>query len=640
MRIDVKKMLFIGSHVALNDFFERAQRIGWFQFAAVQEPKRHALPKGIEDLKLAIRELSHFEVSKNPVSVNFHETPALVDRILVLKREIANLHEEIRYVKGEIVKMHPLGDFEVDDLKRLEKETNRNYRFFFVKHGRYTKEQIPNDLIFINREYDFDYYMHISKENFVMSGFAEIPIHKSLGELQNELVRLKKVSHDSEAELKSLADYLECLEDYFMHEMNAINLNFSKGDVEYCLDDNIFAIDAWLPTNQVDQIERLIKDLPVLYKEIAPLKDEKIPTYLQNKGLVAAGQDLVEIYDTPSSSEADPSSWVVWFFALFFGMIIADAGYGCIFLAFTIYLWTKVPKMKSSLGKRMVKLMTLLSCATIIWGVLIASYFSIKLEPNSKLNRVSILHYLAVHKIDYHMKTKDKTYEEWVHDFPEIQNSMVPETILETKKTTKDGKIKYVIMDQLYDSLLMEIALLVGVIHLGLSFLRNLRNHWAGIGWIAALVGGYLFFSSVISATPLVNYMGWMSASMSKIVGEQLLYGGLGTALVLALIQEKWGGLATIFKVIEVFADTLSYLRLYALGLSSMVLASTFNEMGMSAGYVGGALIILFGHIINIGLGTAAAVIHGLRLNLLEWYHHSFSGGGKKFNPLRLIIRE
>ena len=639
MRVDVKKILFMGSSHSLDLFFERAQKIGWFQFVSVTKAKAHVLPKEIEDLKVVIKELRKLPVSHKQAAMNYNEIPPIVDRILVLKREIENLHEEMRFVKAEITKMHPLGYFDVEDLVQLEMETKKRFRFFFVRHDKYLKEQIPKDLIFINREFDFDYYMLISAENFQVNGFVEIQGERSLSELERELSRLQKVNHECEAELKTMADYFESIEDLFVHKMNRINLMFSKEDAEFCLEDHLFSVDAWVPTNRLDQIGRLIKELPIYYQEVATEQGDAIPTYLENKGLGEVGQDLIEIYDTPSHSEGDPSKWVLWSFAIFFGMILSDACYGLLFLFFALFLWAKYPKMKNPLGKRMVKLITILSCTSIIWGVLIASYFSIQLKPEGSLNRFSLLHYLAIHKVDYYRAENGKTFQGWVHDFPEITNETPPEKIFSMSKVGSDEVNKYTIMEEMYNSLLMEISLIVGVIHLSLSFLRNFRKSWSGLGWIFALWGGYIFFPTIIDAVPIFNYMGWLKPHVSTVIGEQLLYGGLVLAVILALIQEKLAGIAAIFKVIEVFADTLSYLRLYALGLASMVMAMTFNEMGMAAGYIGGALIILGGHIVNIGLAAAAAVIHGLRLNFLEWYHHCYEGGGKKFNPLRLIMR-
>jgi V/A-type H+-transporting ATPase subunit I len=92
--------------------------------------------------------------------------------------------------------------------------------------------------------------------------------------------------------------------------------------------------------------------------------------------------------------------------------------------------------------------------------------------------------------------------------------------------------------------------------------------------------------------------------------------------------------------MIQVFADVLSYLRLYALALAGMIMATTFNDMGMTVGLLGGFIVILAGHAVNILLGIMAGVIHGLRLNFIEWYHFSFDGGGRLFKPLKLLKSE
>ena len=128
-----------------------------------------------------------------------------------------------------------------------------------------------------------------------------------------------------------------------------------------------------------------------------------------------------------------------------------------------------------------------------------------------------------------------------------------------------------------------------------------------------------------------------MSKQATQTVGLQLLIGGLSAAVILALIQNKLAGVLEITKLIELFADVLSYLRLYALALAGMMLADTFNRMGQGAGFALGALIIIVGHSINITVGIMGGVIHGLRLNFIEWYHHCFEGGGLLFNPLKLL---
>jgi V/A-type H+-transporting ATPase subunit I len=127
---------------------------------------------------------------------------------------------------------------------------------------------------------------------------------------------------------------------------------------------------------------------------------------------------------------------------------------------------------------------------------------------------------------------------------------------------------------------------------------------------------------------------------MAYAVGYQMIYIGVSAAVLLALIQKRLKGLTEIMNVISIFADTLSYLRLYALALASTVMAETFNELGFEVGLAVGSLIILGGHSVNLLLGSMSGVIHGLRLNFLEWYHYSFQGGGRLFAPLHRFKKQ
>ena len=167
--------------------------------------------------------------------------------------------------------------------------------------------------------------------------------------------------------------------------------------------------------------------------------------------------------------------------------------------------------------------------------------------------------------------------------------------------------------------------------------MRYLRRSWANLGWVLFAIGGYLYFPVTLNATSLIEFLGLIPKSVAETVGLQLLYGGMGLAVVLALVQKKLKGIGEIAQVIAIFADILSYLRLYALALASTIMARTFNSMGLEIGLVVGSVVILAGHSINLLLGTMGGVIHGLRLNFIEWYHYSFDGEGRLFNPLRRL---
>jgi V/A-type H+-transporting ATPase subunit I len=100
-----------------------------------------------------------------------------------------------------------------------------------------------------------------------------------------------------------------------------------------------------------------------------------------------------------------------------------------------------------------------------------------------------------------------------------------------------------------------------------------------------------------------------------------------------------------LYNGVQFFSDVLSYIRIFALGLSGALLAQTFNNLSFDlwnsgiAGMVLAPFIFLLGHILNIALSIMSGVIHGLRLNFLEWYRWSFDGGGKKFVPFKDLLK-
>ena len=119
-------------------------------------------------------------------------------------------------------------------------------------------------------------------------------------------------------------------------------------------------------------------------------------------------------------------------------------------------------------------------------------------------------------------------------------------------------------------------------------------------------------------------------------IGLQLIAVGIPSAFVLAIFKNGLLGLTEVMKLIQVFSDVLSYLRLYALGLSGSIVSATINDVAASLPFLLAIVLMAIGHLLNMALGIMGGVIHGLRLNFLEWYHYSFEGGGKRFRPLEI----
>lgn len=641
MIIDVHKYLVLGTKEDLDLFFERTQQNGFMEFIAPSTKKSVELPTDVHNLLVALKILRKLPVRKKYEGL--WEVPYanhVAKRIIELRDEIERLTEEKRLVEAEIHRVAPFGDFSMEDIDFIQREGNKKIQFFCMKSDKSHKTSFGDEVIYVGTEYDLDYFITINAEAKTYPDMIEMRIDRSEGELKNHLQFIKEAIHDLEQELKGYAGHHDFLYESLLEQMNEYNLSHAKKDVSHpLLDSGLFSVEAWVPKSKESLIPSLLEGLSVHCERIKTDENDKLPTYMENAGINRLGEDLVRIYDIPATTDKDPSGWVFWFFALFFAIIVADGGYGLIYLALAFYMQYKFPTLKGA-SKRLLKLFTILSCFVVAWGVFTSSFFGLKVDRKSFLGKVSPIQYMVEKKAEYHLERKDDVYQSWVHDFPQLKTATNADEFLDNAVIDKGGLKKYPMIDTFGENILLEISLLLGVIHLSFSFLRYLWRNWAGIGWIALMVGGYLYFPIKLKATSMVEFMGWVDVDTAKEIGLQLIYTGLGIAVFLALVQRRLKGIGEIVNVVSVFADVLSYLRLYALALAGSIMASTFNDMGVAIGLLGGFVVVLAGHGVNILLGVMAGVIHGLRLNFIEWYHYSFEGGGRLFNPLKLLKSE
>lgn len=634
MIINVKKYLLIGAKEEIDRFFSRAQTQGVIEFISPSGKKVVELPPEVQTLSHAIKILRKLPVKKT-YEGDIERAIALevADRVLELKAEVEKLSEEKRLVEAEISRVAPFGDFSTDDIDFIEKESGREIQFFCMKTAKSHATNFTDEVIYIGTDYDLDYFVTINRSPKTYPDMIEMRIDRPLGELQTHLTFVKESLHQMEAELKGFAGHIDYLHHVLIDFLNDYHLHIAKKDLAFPLEGTLFAVEAWVPENKTNTLFAVIDGMAVHCEPIVIEEQDKVPTYMENKGAQRIGEDLVKIYDIPATSDKDPSGWVFWFFALFFAMIVADGGYGLLYLGIALYLKFKYPSLKGQ-GKRFVKLALILSTACVLWGVATSAFFGIQVQPKSWLGKVSLIQYLAVKKAEYHLSVKDDVQKQWVAKFSNLTNVKSGQEFLDGAVSEEKGRISYEMFDAFSDSILLEFSLIIGVIHIAFSFLRYLFRQWAGIGWIAFMVGSYLYFPETLNATSLLHFLGLVDKQIGNELGLQLIYSGVIAALFLALVQKRLKGLGEIANMVQVFADVLSYLRLYALGLAGSIMASTFNEIGQDVGLFIGWIVILFGHSVNILLGLMAGVIHGLRLNFIEWYHYCFDGGGRLFNPL------
>lgn len=633
MRQDVKKFLFLGIEEDKSLFFKRAQELGFVHFIDPKDKTQAQIPQEIENISAAIKTLRSLPVREQEENFSGLDTNFIVSTILKLREQQEKLQEKLRILGVEIARTEVFGNFSLQDIAFIENKGKCHIQFFCIRHNFFIKEDEPDNLIFITSAHDLDFYLSVQEgPPFTHDRMIEMKFTSSLQELKSEETAAHLALKQTEHTLIQYAKYSTFLHKALIHTLDHYHLHQAQTYVEETVEGRLFAVEGWIAANYTGKIDSLIHRLNIHADEIAIEETDAIPTCLQNEGLGRLGEDLVHIYDTPSATDADPSLWVLFCFTLFFAFIIGDAGYGAIYLLLALFLRYKFPNAKGA-GKRFINLFTVLCVGCVIWGTLTTSFFGMQIALDNPLRKLSLVQWLAEKKVAYHVKHADATVQGWITKYPELKNVQDPKALIRYT-TPKDGPV---ILNKITDNIMFELALFLGVVHLIVSMMRYVRRSWHHIGWVLFLIGSYLYFPYYLHTPAIPNYVLGVDLVKGGTIGFELLIAGIGIAWILAIFKYGWTGIFEITVLIQVFADSLSYLRLYALGLAGAIVGSTINDIASKVPLILGILLIIFSHAINIVLATMSGVIHGLRLNFLEWYHYSFEGGGKQFRPLKLL---
>ncbi|HWJ71989.1 MAG TPA: V-type ATP synthase subunit I [Kaistia sp.] len=356
----------------------------------------------------------------------------------------------------------------------------------------------------------------------------------------------------------------------------------------------LFAIAGWAPQASRPQIERFADESRAAVVFDSPGEDDRPPTLLQTADpRFGAGSDLTNFYTTPAYRSWDPSFIVLVSFAIFFAMITADAGYALVIGLITAFYWKRMGATAN--GRRFRIMLAMITVACLIYGVMAGSYFGVAPRKGS---------FLA---------------------------AMAPIDI-----TSFDA--------------MMKLSVLIGAVHVGIALAMatwRKRSSLAALGsggWILVIAGGLAM---------------WLGEGVLKAVGPLLLVAGFCAVFVGGAAGRKvtgpkdWllktvDGLMGLTSVTKLFGDILSYLRLFALGLASASLATTFNTMATGVdlarpglGLLMSILILAFGHTINFVIGIMGGVVHGLRLNYIEFFGWGLPDEGYPFSAFaKKEIRE
>lgn len=495
---------------------------------------------------------------------------------LALRDKLHDLEDERDFLIKRLQDMKPWGDFVLPSLEEMGE-----YRlwFYVVSHQDLTKIT-ESDLIWeiVQRDQRFCYVAIVSQDEPALSLPRVHLGYKSRHELETRLNEVELAIEDAEAERGALTRW---------HNLFSQNINRLQ-DYAACLEaasktyrqDITFALQGWSPTEKLSQLDDYAKTHGFYFRAEDVTEHDQPPTLMRNLSLLAAGEDLVTFYMTPGYRTWDPSSVVFISFVVFFAMILSDAGYALTLGLVLLLMWRKLGSSAS--GQRFRPLLLSIVIVSVLFGMLVGSYFGFA-----------------------------PTEETWLYKLH----------VIEMNNTNR----------------MMLISIVIGIFHIILANVMNAYcyAHWSerlpAIGWISIVFGACALAMSL------------------KLLGIVLLAFGALLILLFTAPKEKplnrlLQGLVGLTKLPGVMGDILSYLRLFALGLGSVSLAIEFNRMAGDVymsypgiGMVFALLILLFGHSVNLLLGVASGVIHGLRLNVIEFFNWGLAEEGTLYKPFKQV---
>ena len=557
------------------------------------------------------------------------DRPELFRHVLDLEEERKSLQEQTGNLFREQSRLKAWGDFDPDDIRALKENDLALYLYELTPRA---FKSLPADIP----------YIVIKKTKTIV--YVVVPGMEVPGETAVELGKY------------SLSRIDELLEEIYLKiddiESQFISLSFRKGALEKELETLTARIEfetanagmrtladapsestvSWLsgfiPADKMDLLQQTaaVHSWALLWDDPAPA--DRPPTLLRNGPMARIIQPLFSFLGTvPGYREFDISPSYLFFFSVFFAMIMGDAAYGLLILGAGLLLGFSLKK-KNGVFPDIVKLMLLLSSTTIVWGAITGSWFMI---PHANLPPL-LLAFIVPPFNNVGPVVEFPLFLQNVFRLP----AEVPRDVAKTY-----WSIQF---------LCFTIAVTQVTFARGKKIARLLPSLTAvaQFGWLLFMIGLYFLVLSMIlrmGFPPFVPY---------------LL--GAGIALVLVFSEQKGGnflvnagkgfaGLFSIFlKGVSCFADIISYIRLFAVGLAGAMIGVTFNQMAFPAEGFGdfgivfvvrlliAVVLAVFGHALNLALASLSVIVHGVRLNLLEYAgnHLEMEWSGYAYNPFAL----
>ncbi|MDN5328507.1 MAG: V/A-type H+/Na+-transporting ATPase subunit [Bacteroidales bacterium] len=523
----------------------------------------------------------------------FESGADVLDRFRDLQAEIESLNQQLNSLNKEIAVTEPWGDYDPAILHNLRK-AGLHIHFYTVPPRRFNPDWANQYKIgVVNETPGLIYFILVTEPGEelpeISAEWVKGP-EKPLSQLYQRREELNARLDAINSELDTMAaTCIPLLEDFARRLSSEMEYEIVVSNTLSEADDKLKILEGFAPVEAANEVEKFCNDHEIFFLRTDPSPEERVPILLRNGNFARLFEPISRLFSLPKYTELDLTPFFAPFFMMFFGFCLGDAGYGLVvLLGATLYKKFKAsPSLKPYLS-----LAQWLGLATVIFGIVSGTFFGINLiEANIS----------------------------WLEN---------------VKKYFLDSN-KMLVLALILGGVQIVFGMMVKV--LNITRQQGFKYALSTIGWLIVILG------------MVVRYF-LISAQILPADDQWLMYGVLGAGGILIFLLNDpdanvfvrvGKGIWDVYGVVTgIFGDLLSYIRLFALGISSAILGLVINSVGMSMldiPYVGPVVFVIFltiGHVANIAISSLGSFVHPMRLTFVEFYKNAgFTGGGKEYQP-------
>ncbi len=551
----------------------------------------------VQQFDRVIKFLKEREQDDSPEKTNL--MPGKILKIVLQSQaELEDLRQRISVLEKQYKVLRPWGNFSPDTLKKLE-EQGFNLRFFSISQHRFKTEWLAEyNLEIINETEGQTFFVVVSQgeEKIVLDADEVRAPDRSASDVKKEIDELRAKIESTESFFREHARaYLPKVIGARNDTEDRISFDNVKQNAANEVDDRLKIIEGWVPKLKMNVVNDFLDKQGVFYIIDDPTKDDKVPVMLKNGKFSRLFEPIGNLYSLPNYKELDITPFFAPFYMLFFGFCLGDAGYGLlIMLGALIGLAYASKKVKPLLV-----LGFLLGLSTTIMGIVGGTFFGIMLA--------------------------DQPWP-WLSAYQE-------------HFVLNNDQMMLLALGLGYAQVLFGMFLKAAnqIVQFGWKFAVS------QFGWILIVMFTIPFYvmTTFDLIDPKIGNKIWQITLITGAI-PAMFFNTPGKNIFLNIGTGVWN---TYNMASGLLGDVLSYIRLFALGISSAILGNVFNKLAVDlspdtfiVGQLVMILILLFGHSLNFFMAVLGSFVHPLRLTFVEFYKNAgFGGGGAKYKPFGKI---